>query len=91
MVASMSRRCLSSSSIRAWHLADGDPALRLAAVAEVVEIDHLADLGEAEADPLAAQDPGEPRAVAPAIDPGQALAARRDQPLILVEAKRARR
>jgi len=49
-------------------------ALREAAVAEIVEIDHLANVGEREADPLAAQDPGEPGAVPPGIDAGEAVA-----------------
>jgi hypothetical protein len=71
-------------------LFDGDAALRGAIVVAVVKIDHLADLREAETHPLAAQDPGEAGAVAPRIDPGQAVAAGRDQPFILVEAQRPR-
>src|SRR3569623_3215956 len=51
---------------------DRHPALRGAIVAEIVEVDHLAYLVEAEADPLAAQDPGEPGAVAPAVAARQA-------------------
>ncbi len=66
-----------------------EAALRGAVVVDVVKVDHLADLGEREADPLAAQDPGEAGAVAPRIDAGQALALRRDQALVLVEAERA--
>src|SRR5690606_10054833 len=64
-------------------------ALLVAAVAEIVKVDHLADVGQAEADPLAAQDPGEAGAVAPAVDAGHADPLRRDQPLILIEAQRA--
>ena len=74
IVASMSIFCLASWSTRARHFSSVTPALGDAAVAGVVEVDHLANLGEREADPLAAQDPGEPRAVAPRIDPRQALA-----------------
>src|SRR5206468_12560634 len=70
---------------------DRHPALGRAIVAAIVEVDHLAYLGEAEADPLAAQDPGEPGPVAPAIDSRQAHPARRDQTFILIEAKRPRR
>src|SRR5882757_10344350 len=43
---------------------DGDGTLGLPAVTDVVQVDHLANLGEAEADTLATQDPGEPRAIA---------------------------
>ena len=67
------------------HAALFDPA-----VAEIVEVDHLADLAEAEADVLGAHDPREPRAVALRIDPRQTHAARCDQALVLVEAQRAR-
>ena len=68
---------------------DRHPALGFAMVAEIIEVELFADLGEAEADPLAAQYPGEPGAVAPRIDPGEACALRRDQPFVLVEAKRS--
>src|SRR3954467_15873287 len=67
------------------------PALRGAAVAQIVEVDHLADVGEAEADALAAQYPGQAGAVPPRIDARHALAPRRDQPFVLVEAQRPRR
>ena len=43
---------------------DGREPLRPAIVAEVVEVEQFLDVGEAEADPAAAQDPGEPGAVA---------------------------
>src|SRR3546814_4266150 len=39
---------------------DRDQALQLAAVADVVKVDHLTDVGEAEAGALGAQYPGEP-------------------------------
>src|SRR4051812_11349790 len=63
-------------------------ALRGPPVAKVVEVDHLAYVGEAETDPYAPQDPGEPRPVAPGIDARDALPSRRDQPLVLVEPQR---
>jgi hypothetical protein len=72
-------------------LLDGDPALLLAAIAHIVKVDHFANIGEAEANALATQDPGKPRPVTPGIDASEADAARCDQPLILVEAERARR
>ena len=62
-----------------------------AGAVDLVEVEQLADLGQREAQPLAAQDPAEPRAVAGAVQPGQALAARLDQALVLVEADGARR
>ena len=89
IVASMSTFCLASWIDAGAAFFEGQAALGDAAVVDVVKIDHLADLGEREADALAAQDPGEPGAVAPRIDARQALALGRDQPLILVEAQRA--
>ena len=68
---------------------DRELALRAAPVADIVEVDHLADLGQREADALAAQDPGEPRAVAVRIDALRAAPLGRDQPFVLVEAQRA--
>ena len=56
----------------------------------VVHAEQLAVLGQREAEPLAAQRELEPGAVGPAIDPGPADAGGRQQPLILVEADRAR-
>ena len=49
---------------------DGREPLRAAVVAEVVEIEQFLDVGEAEADPAAAQDPGEAGAVASVTLPG---------------------
>ena len=66
IVASMSSFCFVEQIDPGAAFFERDPALRGAVVADVVKVDHLADLGEAEADPLAAQDPGEPGAVAPA-------------------------
>jgi hypothetical protein len=58
---------------------------------DLIEVEELADLGQREAEPLAAQDPRQPRAIAGAVEPGQALATRLDQAFILVEANGARR
>src|SRR5687767_3287770 len=52
----------------------------------VVEVQHLADLGEAEAEPPPAQDKAEPRPVTRRIDARLPLAPGLQQPLILVEA-----
>src|SRR3546814_10957986 len=49
-------------------LRDRDAALSLAIVAAIVKVDHLPDLGKAEADALAAKDPGQARPVAPRIE-----------------------
>src|SRR3990170_5938986 len=62
--------------------------LRLTMVADVVEIEKLANFGEAEAGPLAAQNPGDPGAVALRIEPLRAAPLGSDQALILVEAQR---
>src|SRR3546814_17196047 len=47
---------------------DRHVALGAAAVADIVEVDHLADLAQREAAALAAQYPREPRAIAMRID-----------------------
>ena len=57
----------------------------------VIQVDHLANFSQAETDPLAAQNPRQPRAVAPRIDAGQTLPFGRDQPLILIESQGTRR
>ena len=82
----------------AFEIGDVQPAaaqqlaqLLHAGAVDLVEVEQLADLGEREAQPLAAQDPAQPRAVAGSVQPRQALAARLDQPLVLVEADGARR
>src|SRR5215470_2164238 len=62
-----------------------------AGAVDLVEVEQLLDLGERKAQALAAQDPRQPRAVAAAVEPSQALAARLDQALVLVEADGARR
>src|ERR1700687_2431311 len=68
-------------------LAEGDPQLRHLAVAEIVEIQHLPDFLEREADCLAHQHVFEPRTVTPAVEPPLPVAAGRDQALLLVEAQ----
>src|SRR5262245_21919754 len=58
---------------------------------DLVEVEQLLDLGEREAEAVAAQDPRQPRTVAGAVKSRQPMAARLDQPLLLVEADGARR
>src|ERR1700680_928247 len=70
-------------------LAEGDPELRHLAVAEIVEIQHLPDFLEREADCLAPQHVFAPRTVTPAVEPPLPVAAGRDQSLLLVEAQGA--
>jgi len=62
-----------------------------AGAVDLIEIEQLADLRQREAEALAAQDPAEPRPIAGRIESGRAVPARLDQPLVLVEADRARR
>ena len=62
-----------------------------AGAVDLIEIEQLADLGQREAQPLAAQDPAESRAIADAVQPGHALAARLDQAFVFVEADGPRR
>ena len=68
MAASMSCFWRSSARSRSRQRASVTCALHPPPVADVVEVDHLADLGQREADALAAQDPRQPRAVAVRID-----------------------
>src|SRR5207244_12939770 len=65
--------------------------LRALVAPRLVHVDQLADLGQGEAQPLAAQRELEARAVARRGDAALAVAARREQPLILVEADGSRR
>ena len=58
---------------------------------DIVHLQHLANVGEGEAEPLAAQHQDEARAVAMGIDALIADALRREQPLILIEPQRAMR
>src|SRR5207302_10403075 len=57
----------------------------------LVHVDQLADLGERQSQALAAQRELEPGAVARRVDAALAIAPRREQPLVLVEADRAGR
>ena len=60
-------------------------------VAEVVEVEHLAHFLEREADRLAGEHIGKPRAVAARVEALLAAPRRIEQALLLVEAQRARR
>src|SRR4029453_3834291 len=62
-----------------------------AGAVDLVEIEQLADLGEREAQPLAAQDPAQPGAVAGAVQAGAPLAARPWSALTLLAAGRCGR
>jgi hypothetical protein len=57
---------------------------------DLVEIEQLLDVGEREAEPLAALDEGEPGAVAMRVDAVVADPLRPEEPLLLVEPDRAR-
>src|SRR5689334_8183145 len=72
-------------------LGRGDPELGQLSVLQIVEIEHLLDLFEREADALAAQDELQPRPVAIAEEPGPAPPRRRQQPFLLVEPQSSRR
>jgi hypothetical protein len=71
-------------------LLDRELELGGAAVLPVVEFENVANLREAEADALALEDQLEAGAVAVGVDAVQALPARAEQTLVLVEAERAR-
>ncbi len=66
-------------------LLDRHFALGVPAIVDIIEVDHLAHVGEAESDALAAQDPGQPRTIAMTVYPGEALPAWGYEALILVE------
>src|SRR5690606_9559503 len=65
--------------------------LRLGALIDFVEIEDFLDLDKREADALAAQDQLQLGAVAMRVDAVHAVAARRQQTLVFIEAERARR
>ena len=69
----------------------GGGELRRLPVVDVVELEELADVLEAEAEALALEDQREPGPAAAGVEPLLALADRRDQLLGLVEAQGARR
>ncbi len=68
---------------------DRDAPLFDPAIAKVVEVDHLLDLGKAEADVLGAHDPRKAGPVALRVYARQAVAGRLDQPFVLVKTQRA--
>ena len=89
------RRCrasgAASASIRSLAALERHQQLRLLLVADVVEVEQFADVVEAEADPLAAQDPGQPGAVAVGIEARACRAARaRSAPRLRRSAARGR-
>src|SRR4051812_13897145 len=61
-----------------------------AGAVDMIKVEQLLDLGEREAEPLAAQYPAEPDAIVRGVEPGQSLATRLDQAFVLVEADGAR-
>ena len=67
-----------------------DLELRHLPVAKVIEVEHLAHFLEREADRLAGEHVGEPRPVAPRVEPLLAAPRRVEQALLLIEAQRAR-
>ena len=71
-------------------LAQGLGVLGDQIVVALIEIEDVADLGQRQADMLAAQDEGKPRAVTIGVDARLAFAARRQQALLLVVAERPR-
>ena len=81
------------SSAAAVRLQHGEEALQLRPLvaAGLVHVDQVADLGEREAQALAAQRELEARALARGVDAALAVAPRREQALGLVEADGARR
>ncbi len=66
---------------------DGHTALFHAPVIKVVEINHLANFGEAEADVLGPHDPSEACAVTLGINPRQTYPPWGNEPFILVESE----
>src|SRR5262245_11271400 len=66
-------------------LGGSDAELGQLAILEIVEIEHLLDLFQCKADPLAAQDQLETGAVSIAEQPRPAAPRRRQQPLLLVK------
>src|SRR5262245_49546880 len=61
-----------------------------AGAVDLVEVEQLLDLGQREAEPLAAADPAELGAIALAVQPRQALTTRPQEALVLVVANGAR-
>src|SRR5919197_2420026 len=76
-------------AVRLQHLAKA-LELRPLVAPRLVHVDQLADLGERETEALAAQGELEARAVARGVNAPLAVTARCEQPLVFVEADRAR-
>src|SRR5262249_52565343 len=70
---------------------DEFPELRPLVGRRIVELEHLPHVGEREPEALAAQDGLQAHKVALGVDAAAAVAARREQSLVLVETDRARR
>ncbi len=87
----MSDFCRSSRSMRSRNLDNGNLELGHLPVAQIVEVEHLAHFLKREANRLAGQHVGQPRAVASGIEPLLAAPGGVEQSLLLVEAQRARR
>lgn len=66
-----------------------DTPLLHPSVIQIVEVDHLPNLGQTETDILGAHDPGKPRTIPPRIYPGQAGPLRSDQPFGFIMAQGA--
>src|SRR3954453_894783 len=85
--SSISSFCFFRSSICSRHFSLLRPSLRVSIA--FLGSDHLADFAKREAQLLALEDQRKPRPIALRIEPAQALAMRRDQPLVLVKSQRA--
>ena len=67
-----------------------DALLSQPVIAHVIQVDHLADFGEAEPDILGPQNPRQPGAIAARINTILPLPLRRDQALVFIKANGAR-
>ena len=90
MARSSSARCASIACRRSQAEGVGAGDLGRLLVADVVEVEELADVLEREAEALALQDQLQPRPAAAGVEPLLALADRGEQLLGLVEAQGAR-
>ena len=64
--------------------------LGVAAIANIIKVNHLADFAEAEPHILRPQNPRQPRAIPLGVDPREAFADWRNQPLILIKTQSPR-
>ncbi len=69
---------------------DGNQPLRMAAIANVIQVDHLAYVGKAEAHAFRAQDPGKAGAIPLGVNSGQPAPDGGNKAFILIETQRAR-